>query len=117
MTMRSFHRTSGSPFGIVPMQILGTSTTSSDSIFGGIGDGFNSVFSFPGKVLDTFGGLGHDLIQAPSQLAGAVGSTITGVAAEAGGAIGNVAGAASDLLSSPVLLIGGAAVLLILLSR
>jgi hypothetical protein len=119
----------GPALGLVPMTLGGhPSSDPFGSVFGGIGDGFSSVFSFPGKVLDTFGGLGHDLIGAPAALAheagsaftggiGAVGSTITGVAAEAGGAIGNVAGAASDLLSSPVLLIGGAALVLILLSR
>ena len=48
---------------------------------------------------------------------GAVGGAVTGVANEAGGAVGNVTGAAKDIFSSPVLLIGGAAVLLILLSK
>ena len=131
MSMRSFH-VMGPALGMVPMTLGGhPSSDPFGSVFGGIGDGigdaFGSVFSFPGKVLDSFSGLGHDLIGAPAALAheagtafaggiGAVGSTITGVAHEAGTAVGGIAGAATDLLSSPVLILGGAAVLAILLS-
>ena len=57
---------------------------------------------------DTIAGVAHE-----------AGSAVGNVAHEAGGAITNVAGAAPamDIFSSPLLLIGGAAVLLIALSK
>ena len=117
--MQNFHRSIAGPIGL---QILDTAP--SDPFSAVLG----SIFSFPGQVVSSIGGLAHDLITLPTNIAheasntlvggiGAVGGAVTGVAHEAGGAVGNVAGAAKDIMSSPVLLIGGAAVLLILLSK
>jgi len=86
------------------------------SVFGDFGSTMRSIFD----PFDLFGAakdLTHDVIRAPVEIVHEVGTAFTGVAHEAGGAIGNVAGAAKDIFSSPVLLIGGAAVLLILLSK
>jgi len=87
-----------------------------------------TIFAFPGQVVSSIGGLAHDLITLPVGIAheagsaftggvSAVGGAVTNIAHEAGGAVGNVTVAAKDIFSSPVLLIGGAAVLLILLSK
>ena len=91
-----------------------------------IGGFFGDVFGTIGSGLEDIWSLGKDavteVIHLPGSIIGAgtnaintAGSTITGVAHEAGGAIGNVAGAATDIFSSPILLIGGAAVILIAL--
>jgi len=117
--MQNFHRSMGPVTGIPFMD-----TAPSDPFSAVLG----SIFSFPGQVVSSIGGLAHDLITLPVGIAheagsaftggvSAVGGAVTGVAHEAGGAVGNVAGAAKDIMSSPVLLIGGAALILILLSR
>ena len=115
----NFHRSIAGPIGL---QILDTAP--SDPFSAALG----SIFAFPGQVVSSIGGLAHDLITLPVGIAheaggaftggiGAVGDAVTGVAHEAGGAIGNVAGAATDIFSSPIVLIGAAAVLLIILSK
>ena len=117
--MQNFHRTIAGPIGL---QILDTAP--SDPLGAAIG----SIFALPGQVVGAVGGLAHDLITLPTNIAqeagsaftggiGALGGAVTGVAHEAGGAVGSVTGAAKDIMSSPVLLIGAGAVLLILLSK
>ena len=117
--MQNIHRSIGGPIGL---QILDTAP--SDPFGAAIG----SIFAFPDQVLGAITGVTHDIITLPTNIAheagsaftggvSAVGGTVTNIAHEAGGAVGNVAGAAKDIFSSPVLLIGGAAVLLILLSK
>ena len=131
--MQSFHKTVGPALGI-PLMAM-SSNPSSDpfssvfgSVFGGIGDAVSTVFGGITSGVSDVWNLGKDalteVIRLPTAVIGAgtnaittAGSTITGVAHEAGGAVGNVAGAAKDIFSSPILLIGGAAVLLILLSK
>ncbi len=132
--MQSFHKTMGPALGI-PLMTMSSSTPSSDSfssvfgsVFGEIGNAVSTVFGGITSGISDVWNLGKDTvneaIHLPSAVIGAgtnaittAGSTITGVAHEAGGAVGNVAGAAKDIFSSPILLIGGAAVLLILLSK
>jgi len=117
--MQNFHRSIAGPIGL---QILDTGP--SDPFSAALG----SIFAFPGQVLGAITGVTHDIITLPVGIAheagsaftggiGAVGGAVTGVAHEAGGAVGNFAGAAKDMFSSPVLLIGGAAVLLILFTK
>ena len=90
-----------------------------------IGGFFGDVFGTIGSGVSDIWNLGKDaateVIHLPSSIIGAgtnaintAGSTITGVAHEAGTAVGGVAGAATDVFSSPILLIGGAAVLLMI---
>ena len=92
-----------------------------------IGDVFRHIAD-PFDLFGTAKELATEIIRAPVAIAheagntftggiGAVGDTVVGVAHEAGAAVGNVAGAATDIFSSPILLIGGAAVLLILLTK
>jgi hypothetical protein len=117
--MQNFHRSIAGPIGL---QILDTAP--SDPFSAALG----SIFAFPGQVLGAITSVAHDVITLPTNIAheagnaftggiGAVGGAATNIAHEAGGAVGNVTGAAKDIMSSPILLIGGAAVLLILLSR
>jgi phage-related protein len=131
--MQSFHKTVGPALGI-PLMAM-SSNPSSDpfssvfgSVFGGITDAVSTVFGGITSGISDVWNLGKDtvneVIHLPTAVLGAgtaaigtAGTTITGVAHEAGGAVGNVTGAAKDIFSSPILLIGGAAVLLILLSR
>jgi hypothetical protein len=80
------------------------------SVFGTIGSGVSDIWNL-GKDAAT------EIIHLPRSIVDTTGSTITNVAHEAGAAVGNVAGAATDIFNSPILLIGGAAVLLIALNK
>ena len=119
MSLYSFHRTIAGPIGL---QILDTAPSDP------LGSAIGSIFAFPGQFLGAITGVAHDVISLPTNIAHEAGSAFTGgvsavggaatnIAHEAGGAVGNVTGAAKDIFSSPVLLIGGAAVLLILLTK
>ena len=78
------------------------------SVFGTIGSGASDLWNLG---LDG----ATEIIHLPRSVIDTAGSTITGVAHEAGAAVGNVTGAASDIFSSPILLVGGAAVVILLL--
>jgi hypothetical protein len=117
--MQNFHKNMGQPAFGIPLRTMALGGTSPSSVFGGLGDfghAFRSVFD-PFDIFGVVKDLSTEIIHAPVEIVHEVGTALTGVAHEAGGAVGNVAGAAKDLFSSPILLIGGAAVLLMLLSR
>ena len=78
--------------------------------FGGIGDGIADIWNMGKDAFDT-------LIHLPGDLIHEAGGTVRDVAHEAGGAVANVTGAAESVFSSPAFMIGGAAVLLIVLSK
>ena len=80
-----------------------------------IGGFFGDVFGTIGSGFEDIWNLGKDGISEIIHLPGSIIGAGTDAIHEAGGAIGNVAGAATDIFSSPILLIGGAAVLLIAL--
>jgi hypothetical protein len=73
---------------------------------------------------DMFGAareLSHDLIRAPVDIAHEASTAFTGGIASVGNAVTGVAGSlentAASLLSSPLVVVGGAALLIVLLSR
>ena len=86
----------------------------------GIAGVIGSIFD-PFDMIGTARELASEVIHAPVAIVHEAGNAVTSVANEAGGAVVGVAGSvektASSFLSSPVVLIGGAALLLILLSR
>ena len=118
--MKPFHLVTGPALG-VPLMSMHPSNPS--SVFGDFGSTMRSVFD-PFDLLGGARELSHDLIRAPVDIAHeagsaftggitAVGNTVTNVAHEAAGVANN----AASLISSPLVLVGGAALVLILLSR
>ena len=113
--LQNFHKTMSPALG-VPLMSMHPSNPS--SAFDGIS--FRTLFD-PFNLLGAAQGLSHDLIRAPVDIAHEAGTAFTGGIAAVGNTVTGVAGSlentASSLLSSPVILIGGAAVLILLLSR
>ena len=126
--MQNFHKTMGPALGI-PLMAM-SSKPSSDpfssvfgSVFGGVGD-FGHAFRSIIDPFDLFGAakdLTKDIIHAPVEIVHEVGTAFTGGITAVGSTVTGVAASlentASSIFSSPVILIGGAAVLLILLSK
>jgi hypothetical protein len=82
-----------------------------------IGGFFGDVFGTIGSGASDIWNLGRDaateVIHLPSSIIGGA----TDIAHEAGAAVGSVAGAATDIFSSPLILVGAGAVLLIALNK
>jgi len=88
----------------------------------------DSIFGLPSQIIGTIGGLANNIISLPGQIVGSVTGSINNVANTAGSTIGNVANvagntaqgiasSATNLLSSPVVIIGVGIVLVILLKK
>ena len=118
LKIQSFHRVLGPALG-VPLMEMHPSNPSS-SVFGDVGGIMRSIFD-PLDLLGAARGLSHDLIRAPVDIAHEASSAVTSVAGSLGTTVTGVAGSlentASSLLSSPLVLVGGAALLVILLSN
>jgi hypothetical protein len=117
LKLKNFHVNMGPAIGLPFMSMQHPSEHS--SVFGGIGD-FGSTMRGIFDPFDLFGAakdLTHDIVRAPVEIAHEASTAFTGVAHEVAGVAGSLEKAASSILSSPMVLIGGAAVLLILLSR
>jgi hypothetical protein len=122
LKLQNFHKVMGPAIGVPPLMSMHPSEHS--SVFGDFGSTMRGIMD----PFDMFGAardLTHDIVRAPVDIAHeastaftggvrAVGDTITGVAGVAGDTVKGLGG---DLLSSPLLLIGGAALLLVLLAR
>jgi hypothetical protein len=122
--MQNFHKTiMGPAFGGIPLRTMALGNTPSSSVFGGLGD-FGQAFRSVFDPFDLFGvatGLSKEIIHAPVEIVHEVGTAFTGGITAVGSTVTGVAASlentASSIFSSPVILIGGAAVLLILLSK
>ena len=88
----------------------------------------DSLLGIPSQIINTTGGLLNNLISIPGQLVGTVTGSINTVANTAGNTLGlvvntagqavqGVATSATNLLSSPVVIIGVGIVLVILLKK
>ena len=106
----------------VPLMSLGGSNhpTNHSSVFGDVGSTMRSIFD-PFNVFGAMTDLSHDIIRAPVDIAHEAGTAFAGVAGSlekaATGVAGSLENTASSLLSSPLVLVGGAALVLILLSK
>jgi hypothetical protein len=109
----------------VPLMSLGGSNQASSSVFGS--SPFADFGSTMRGIIDPFNlfgaarDLSHDLIRAPVDIAHEAGTAFAGVAGSLEKTVTGVAGSlentASSLLSSPLVLVGGATLLVILLSN
>ena len=121
MSLHSFHRVTGPALG-VPLMSLGGSNhpTNHSSVFGDVGSTMRSIFD-PFNVFGAMTDLSHDIIRAPVDIAHEASTAFTGGITAVGNTVSNVAGSlentASSILSSPLVLVGGAALVIILLSR
>ena len=88
----------------------------------------DSLLGLPSQIISTTGGLLNNLISIPAQLVGTVtgsintvantaGNTIGSVANSAGQTVQGIASSATNLLSSPIVIIGIGIVLVILLKK
>ena len=88
----------------------------------------DSILGLPSQIISTTGGLLNNIIAIPGQLVSSVsssigavsnvaGQTVQGIANVAGNTVQGVASTATDLLSSPVVIIGIGIVLVILLKN
>ena len=77
----------------------------------------DSLLGIPSQIISTTGGLLNNIISIPGQLVGTVTGSIGAVANTAGQTVQGVASSATNLLSSPVVIIGIGIVLVILLKK
>ena len=88
----------------------------------------DSLFGLPSQIIGTVGNIATGILAIPGQLVGTVtgsintvantaGNTVGAIANTAGQAVQGVASSATNLLSSPVLIIGVGIVLVILLKK
>ena len=77
----------------------------------------DSILGIPSQIISTTGGLLNNIIAIPGQLVGSVSSSIGAVANVAGNTVQGVASSATNLLSSPIVIIGIGIVLVILLKK
>jgi hypothetical protein len=78
---------------------------------------FGDIFKLPSQIISGITGIGHDIASTPSNIAKVAGSTITGVVGTAGNTVSNLGNDFTKVLSSPMVLIGGAVVLMFLLNK
>ena len=121
MSLHNFHRTM-SPALVVPLMVMDSTNRSSgqDSPFGDFGSAMRSIFD-PFDLFGAAKNLSHEIILAPVDIVHEVGTAFTAGVTAVGSTVTGVAGSlentAASLLFSPMVMIGGAAVLLILLSK
>ena len=77
----------------------------------------DSILGIPSQIISTTGGLLNNIIAMPGQLVGSVTGSIGAVANVAGNTVQGVASTATNLLSSPIVIIGIGIVLVILLKK
>ena len=124
LKLQNFHRTMGPVLG-VPLMSLGGSNQASSSVFGSspfadVGSTMRSIFD-PFDLFGAAKSLTTEIVHAPAAIAHEAGTAFAGVAGSlektVTGVAGSIESTASSLVSSPMVLLGGAALVLILLSK
>ena len=115
--LQNFHKTMGPALG-VPLMSMHPSNPS--SVFGDFGSTMRSIMD-PFDLFGAAQSLTTEIVHAPVAIAHEASTAFTGGISAVGNTVsslgGNLENTASSLLSSPLVLVGGAALVLILLSR
>jgi hypothetical protein len=81
----------------------------------------DSLFELPSQAFKSIESLGSKLLSIPGQISGDVKDTVQGVANTAGqtlqGVTGQVTSSLSGMISTPLIIVGGAVVMILLVKK
>lgn len=77
----------------------------------------DSIIGLPSQIISTVGNTFQSILSIPGQVSGNIKDTIVPVAQTAGQTLSSITSSATDLFSSPLLIVGAAVVLILILKK